>query len=98
MSTFLGWLGTFGGAGAAFAVAWFVPWPFKTYALGAAIAVSLASAVMLKIRHDARADLILTIEKEKTDAIDSARAARDAIRDLCSREPAGCVPDHWFRD
>ncbi len=98
MNTILGWLGTFGGVGAAFAIAWFVPWPFKKYALAAAIAVAVFSGAYLKIRHDAQAEIIVQIEKEKTDAIDTAKKARERIRDLCARDPAGCVPDDWLRD
>lgn len=97
LTTILGWLGTFGGVGGALAVAWFFP-PLRTYALYAALGIALVGGFYLKVRHDAQAEIIERIEKEKSDAIEKARAARERIRALCDRDPTNCVPDDWFRD
>jgi hypothetical protein len=72
--------------------------PFLGYIIGGVAIAAVAGGVVLKIRHDAQADIIIKIEQEKSDAIDKARAARERIRDLCNLNPAGCVPDDWFRD
>ena len=98
LATIVGWLGIFGGTGAAIAAAFFLPNPWRARALALAIGLALLSGVYLKIRHDAQAEVITRIEKEKTDAIDKARTARDRIRALCNRNPAQCVPDDYFRD
>ncbi len=68
------------------------------YVIGGLVVAGLMTGVYYKIRHDAQAAVIERIEKEKADAIEKGRAARDRIRDLCARDPSGCVPDDWFRD
>ncbi len=69
------------------------------YVIGGLIVAGLLAGLYYKIRHDAQAALIVQIEKEKADAIEKARAARDRIRDLCARDPAGCLSDNgWWRD
>lgn len=64
----------------------------------ALVAAALCGAIVLKIRHDAQATLLMQIEREKNDAIQQAQEARERLRDLCRRNPADCLSDDWFRD
>lgn len=72
--------------------------PFLGYIIGGVAIAAIAGGVYLKIRHDAQAEIIERLEKDKANDIEKANAARKRIRDLCARDPAGCVPDEQFRD
>lgn len=68
------------------------------YLIGAALIATFAAGIYFKIRHDAQADLLVTIEREKDDAISKAREARDRLRVVCDAAPDSCMPDDWYRD
>jgi hypothetical protein len=71
------------------------------YLLQILIGVAIAGGVTgiyFKIKHDAVAAERAKVEKEKQDAIDIARKAKDHIRARCDVDPANCVSDGWFRD
>jgi hypothetical protein len=72
--------------------------PFLGYIVGGVAIIGVLTGIYFKIRHDAQAEVLVKIEKEKTDAIQKASAARDRIRALCDSDPSKCVPDDWFRD
>lgn len=72
--------------------------PIGRWVAGALIIAALLGGVYLKIRNDAQAEVIVRIEKEKTDAINTANAARDRLRTVCNSAPDKCLPDDWFRD
>jgi hypothetical protein len=72
--------------------------PIGRYLAFGLVAAALCGAIVLKIRHDAQAALLIKIEREKNDAIIQAQAARERLRDLCRRNLADCLSDDWFRD
>ena len=72
--------------------------PLGRYVAFALAAAALCGAIVLKIRHDTKAALLIQIEREKNDAIIEAQATRERLRDLCRRNPADCLSDDWFRD
>jgi hypothetical protein len=72
--------------------------PFLNYIVVGAIVSALAGGFILKTRHDAVLRERTKVEQEKTHAINQAREAREALRDRCIIDPAGCLPDSWLRD
>lgn len=71
--------------------------------LGRVLAAALVLVIVLggiyyKIRSDGVQAERNRIERENRNAIDKARAARDAARDDYDRDPSRGVPDNQLRD
>ena len=77
-----------------------IPLLWKVYACVGGLALLTAGYGVwhYRVAHAAAQAALAKVELEKQDAIEKALAARNRIRDLCDRDPSGCVPDDWFRD
>lgn len=79
-------------------VLWAILRPLLPYVLVAVALTGTITGFYFKVRHDEKVRIIAQIEKEKTNAINNANAARDRVKTLCQSQPANCTPDDEFRD